>query len=226
MLREVAARYRGGVAMLVKLSEEEQSFDVLGSAFMCHKAGYLLTCAHIMGLADKLGVWFPQAGLAGFEKLSKDGNALIADARLVQYDAINDVALIKTNLSFGCPVDEYAKDDIPAGATIAYFGYPYSSRGLHVVHTATGVVAATVLSDRSTKQYQLDASVHEGCSGGPVVDVKTGKIFGILSGRFSPTGTTPSAMIGSYALGQESSISYATSISYGRDLMKQEGLIG
>jgi serine protease Do len=66
--------------------------------------------------------------------------------------------------------------------------------------------------------------VHEGNSGGPLVELATGRINGIVNGRFSPTGNAGGIKIGNHALGTESTISYATIIDYGTDLMKSEGL--
>lgn len=61
-------------------------------------------------------------------------------------------------------------------------------------------------------------------SGGPLIDVSTGKIIGVVSGRFSPTGNSASVWIGNHAIGTESTISFATAVSHARELMKAEGL--
>jgi serine protease Do len=81
------------------------------------------------------------------------------------------------------------------------------------------------MSENGTKRLQLDSMVHNGTSGGPLYDVGSEKIVGIISGKQSPTGASQGGvMIGNYALGQESSVAYATAIEYGIALMKQEGL--
>ena len=66
--------------------------------------------------------------------------------------------------------------------------------------------------------------VHEGYIGGPLIDLASGQIIGVISGRFSPTGNSASVRMGNHALGTESTISYATSIAYALALIKSEGL--
>ena len=66
--------------------------------------------------------------------------------------------------------------------------------------------------------------VHEGNSGGPLLELSTGQIIGVVLGRFSPTGSGGGIRIGNHPLGTESTISYAACISYGRALLKAEGL--
>lgn len=73
-----------------------------------------------------------------------------------------------------------------------------------------------------TRQYQLDAMVHEGCSGGPLVDRVSKQVIGIVAGRFSPVGNQGGVLIGGRPLGTESSISYATCIEHGIELLATE----
>ncbi|EHP39440.1 hypothetical protein OR16_31814 [Cupriavidus basilensis OR16] len=151
--------------------------------------------------------------------------------KVAQFDAVRDVALLKIEAGVGgkavLPDDMFMDENaVEVGATIAYIGYPFSHRGLTVRHIASATLASKIVTESGIRQFQLDAMVHEGCSGGPAIDANTGKIIGILSGRFSPVASAGgfAFVTGGHVIGGESSISYATSIAYGLDLMKAEGL--
>jgi serine protease Do len=118
------------------------------------------------------------------------------------------------------------ENQILVGSSVGYMGFPFAQSGLHTLKVSSSVISAKLISQTGTNQFQLDAMVHEGNSGGPLIDLASGKIIGIISGRFSPTGNGGSIRIGGHALGTESTISYATTIKYGKQLMQSEGLNG
>ena len=95
-----------------------------------------------------------------------------------------------------------------------------------VLRGAEGRGSGPPLSIKWQDAKQFDAMVEAGNSGGPLIDVVAGQIIGIVSGRFSPVGNGGGIRIGAHALGTESTISYATAISYGLQLMKSERLNG
>jgi len=204
---------------------DDGSLGIVGSGFLCHSKGYLLTCAHLINLTDKLAIIPPQP-INDFNTLTLERvNAI--DVIVAQYNSQNDVALLKmvSPQSLVVPTGLFGNEDqAMVGASVAYLGYPFGQSGLHALKVSSSIVSAKVLSDNNTKQFQLDAMVHEGNSGGPLIDIATGQIIGIISGRFSPVGNGGSVRVGNYALGTESSISYATTISYGKELLINEGL--
>ena len=151
----------------------------------------------------------------------------IIDVEITQFDTTHDCALLKINAEvtvnvmpnmFGDP------DKSPVGANILYFGYPFGDKGLHTLKVSSSIISSKAISNNNTKHFQLDSMVHDGNSGGPLVDIHSGQIIGMISGKFNPSGNSGGIMIGNYALGTESSISYATSIEYGINLMREEGL--
>ena len=209
--------------MIVKKETEQVNF--VGSGFLCHNDGYILTCAHTINLTDKLAIVPPQP-LNEFSQLTLERvNAF--DVIIVQYNTIHDVALLKiiNPLLISVP-DNILGDEklIQVGSSVGYIGFPFGQIGLHTVKVSQSIISSKVKSKNGTNQFQLDAMVHEGNSGGPLIDVSTSQIIGIINGRFSPTGNGASIRIGNHALGTESSISYATSINYGKELMIAEGL--
>ncbi|NMM07090.1 serine protease [Polaromonas sp.] len=205
----------------------EGTIDVIGSAFLCHAKGYLLTCAHSINLTDQL-CFIPPLPIDQFNPSHLERVNAIS-VTVAQYDAVNDAALLRIAESATAlvPANLFGDEDqTPVGASICYLGFPYAHSGQHALKVSGGVISSKVISAAGTKQFQFDAMVEAGNSGGPLIDVGTGQIIGIVSGRFSPTGNGGGIRIGNHALGTESTISYATAIRYGLQLMKSEGLNG
>jgi len=148
-------------------------------------------------------------------------------ATVAQFDAINDVALLKLPESVSVTVADLWVGQgvrISVGASVAALGVPFGNRGLHTVKLTGTLISGKSLTDQGSKRLHLDANVHEGNSGGPVVEVATGRIVGVVSGRFSPVGSGAGISIGDFALGSDSTISFAVPIEYGVALMRAEGL--
>lgn len=223
MFKAIAQHHGGGCIMIVKKETEQVTF--IGSGFLCHSQGYILTCAHTINLTDKLAIVAPQP-LNEFNQLTLE-RVNTFDVTVAQFDANNDVALLKiVNPSpLSVPANILGDEKIPQiGSSVCYIGFPFGQIGLHTIKISQSIISSKVKSQNRTNQFQLDAMVHEGNSGGPLIDLSSGQIIGIISGRFSPTGNGANIRIGNHALGTESSISYATSINYGKDLMIAEGL--
>ena len=68
-------------------------------------------------------------------------------------------------------------DEIEIGSEIAFLGYQFDQPNLsiHIGHIASQFIRAGV------NYLQLDASVNQGNSGGPLIDVNTGNVIGIIT---------------------------------------------
>lgn len=222
MLRQLVKQHAQGTVILARRDDVNSKIEPLGSAFLC-ASGYLFTCAHLFSLNTPLCIVIPQE-LVGFQPISFE-KVQIAKVQIRQYDAINDVALLKLDADAASNVPSNLLGDdsiVELGASCAFFGFPFSDSGLHVRHVAASVISAKVITPNGTKQYQLDAMVHEGCSGGPLFDRESQKAIGVVSGRFSPIGNSAGFFIGNRAIGTDSSISFATCISHGLALIEAE----
>lgn len=224
MLRQIAQHHSGGCLMIVRHTKEG-SVEFIGTGFLCHKQGYILTCSHFINLTDKLAAIAPQP-INEFNPLTLERVNVIS-LTISQYNSKNDVALLKISDPISVMVPDNIIGDeknIHVGSNVAYLGFPFGQSGLHTLKISSAIISSKVINANNTKNFQLDTMVHEGNSGGPLIDIATGKIIGIISGRFSPTGNGGGIKIGNYSLGSESVISYATTISYGKELLKEEGI--
>ena len=129
-----------------------------------------------------------------------EGQWQLRSARLLGRDRRNDLALLEID-GPALPALKLAAQDAPEGASIALMGFPIGN-ALGQVHTThRGIVSAWTsiavpagdpsglnpravrqLRDGAFKVMQLDAIAYPGNSGGPVLDVETGEVVGVLQG--------------------------------------------
>ncbi len=139
----------------------------VGSGFLIHRDGYLVTNAHVVDRAAEVKVTFA------------DGTVL--DAEEVAIDRTHDLAVLKLNARRSLPHLKLGRsDDLMPGETVVAIGNP-----LGLQHTVTtGVISALdrVLHFDNATDYkgliQTDASINPGNSGGPLLNV-LGELIGI-----------------------------------------------
>lgn len=141
-----------------------------GSGFVISSQGYILTNAHVIDGAAKLGVMFTD----GTEE----------EAILVGYDNTMDLAVLRVNRTGLYALKIGNSDELRVGEYIITIGDP---TGRELAGTTTfGIVSATartITIDGQTNTYiQVDAAVNPGNSGGPLIDLK-GEVVGIVSAK-------------------------------------------
>lgn len=210
MYRHVVRKPYQCTIMIFKVIPEG-TITFLGSGFFCHSSGYILTCAHHINLQDDIRVGFARK-IDSFNHQTLDYHQVVK-AKIVQYSPIDDLALLKLEVGITTDfnndiMDLYVESDV--GTTVLYFGYPFGQNDLHTVNVSQGLISSKIINNSGRKQYQLDAMVHEGTSGGPLVEAVTGRVIGIVCGRFSVSSI------------QNNMISYAIPISNALELFKKE----
>lgn len=194
-------------------------FGFRGTGFVVAGGLHVLTNAHVIpeetpGRVDRgiaVQVWTPEP------------QWLMRSAKLVSKDAAHDLALLQID---GPPVPalRLATTEAPEGTPIALIGFPIGGAlgYSHVTHR--GIVSARTaivppaagpqgLSERAVRQLrqgsfevvQLDATAYPGNSGGPVMNIETGEVVGVVS-MVLVKGTKEAA------LSAPSGISYAVTV--------------
>lgn len=141
----------------------------VGSGFVIHKDGYIVTNAHVVERAAEIKATFA------------DGTEL--DAREVAVDRQHDLAVLKVEAHRPLPYLRMGRsDDLMQGETVIAIGNP-----LGYAHTiTTGVVSALnrdLVFDSDhvySELIQTDASINPGNSGGPLLNI-LGELIGINS---------------------------------------------
>jgi serine protease Do len=210
--------------MLVRDQQEQVSF--LGSAFLVHRDGYLLTAAHLAADPNGLRV-VPTSYTEGFAPMRFDRVAAIPVA-VVRSDREHDVALlrIEEEVAIGVPDDFLGNtDNVRPGASVMVLGYSFGHEQMHTILTTSAVVSGKIHSPNWTRLILFDNMVHDGDRGGPLVHVADGHIVGIVSGRFEPAEVVRGSQEWDRVPPRDTNISFAVAIEYGLDLMREEGLL-
>ncbi|HEX7221169.1 MAG TPA: trypsin-like peptidase domain-containing protein [Burkholderiales bacterium] len=144
----------------------------LGSGFVIDAAGYIITNAHLVADAYEVSV-----RLADRREL---------EARVVGFDLLSDIALVKVEAGALQPVRLGDPAKLRAGEWVAAIGSPF---GLERSLTA-GIVSAlarTLPEESFVAFIQTDVAVNPGNSGGPLLNLR-GEVVGVTSAFYSETG--------------------------------------
>ena len=155
-----------------------------GSGFFVSKMGHVITNAHVV---------------KGCKKVTVGDNAnKQVPAEVVNTDRSNDLALLKLSSIEMASSESKAliqklsiavvplaskgllrSEDVRLGEKILVAGYPFGDAFSSAIKVTTGVVSSTRGVGDDSGQFQLDAAVQPGNSGGPIYD-SGGNIVGVV----------------------------------------------
>jgi len=147
----------------------EVAVQSLGSGFIVHPAGYIVTNAHVVSRATKIAV-----------TLSDNSKY---PARVISADPDHDLAVLKIEPPKGVSLPHLPlgrSDDLMVGETVLAVGNP-----MGLSHTVTGGIVSALDRElefaqgvKYTGLIQTDAPINPGSSGGPLLNVR-GELVGI-----------------------------------------------
>lgn len=137
-----------------------------GTGFYVSERGHLLTNNHVVESCSEIFVRQPSQPAIR--------------ARLVARDAANDLAVLTTDL----PQKAVPPLSIRArlGESVHIYGFPQSTILASTGNFTIGSVTATAGSGDDTRKIQISAPVHQGNSGGPVLD-QFGNVVGVVQSK-------------------------------------------
>jgi S1-C subfamily serine protease len=155
-----------------------------GSGFFVSKMGHVITNAHVV---------------KGCKKLTVGDNAnKQVPAELINTDNSNDLALLKLSSLEMASAESKSliqklsivvvplankgllrSEDVKLGEKVMVAGYPFGDTFSNTIKVTTGVVSATRGAGDNSSQFQLDAAVQPGNSGGPIYG-SGGNIVGVV----------------------------------------------
>ena len=139
-----------------------------GTGFFITDDGYLISNYHVVKDATKVRL------LTG---------AGLIDAKVVQVDAANDLALLKADGRFA-PLPIAASRTVNLGGTVATVGFPDIGLQGFAPKLAKGEIASLSGAADDPRYFQISVPVQPGNSGGALVDER-GNVIGIVSAKLN-----------------------------------------
>jgi S1-C subfamily serine protease len=170
---------------------EPLSKEASGSGFCLNDEGYLLTNAHVVFKEEGEDLSFlALSDEMDFEAtleltVTFSGESLKREAKLIDWvrEGDQDLALLKIEPFDGMPTIGKLKLDSPeptGGTEVFCIGFPL---GRSVMQQGETVIASTfrgIVSRKVRSYLQVDAAIHPGASGGPVID-GAGSVVGVVT---------------------------------------------
>ena len=223
-LVDAVARVKPSV-LAVGFYTETQSprFAFRGSGFVVGDGNLLVTNAHVVERGSEIA---SEASLMVHSRVDDAGQVRVRRAEVVEIDKAHDLALLRFT---GDPLPTLALGKAGAvreGQSVAFIGFPLGGVLGFAPVTHRGVVSSITtvalpspsarqldtrtvqrLRDGPFAMLQLDATAYPGNSGGPLFDVETAAVVGVVN-MVALKGTRESALT------QPSGISYAVPVEF------------
>ena len=160
-----------------------RSDDGLGSGFFISPDGYIVTNAHVVGKNRDVGViLYDNRNVMDKTKPTDDPKTdtirnKVAFARVLKVNKKRDLALLKMEgENYPWLEMETNRKAYATGRKVVAIGAP---RGIEWT-TTEGIISA-LHDDNGRDTIQTDAAINGGNSGGPLIDLQTGKVIGVNS---------------------------------------------
>lgn len=139
-----------------------------GTGFFVNTEGVVATNAHVVEDCEEIRVKTP------------DGT--VDSARVLNRDASNDLALLKTDIA--SKKAARVRIGVRLGEGIAAFGYPHADMLSTSGNFTLGNVTALTGMNDDSRYFQISAPVQSGNSGGPLLDT-SGNVVGVVSAKLN-----------------------------------------
>ena len=147
-----------------------------GSGFIISEEGYVVSNYHVVEGSSRLSV------------ITHDNQSY--DAKIVGYDAANDVAVLKVEAAGLQAAKIGSSDALIVGDQVVAIGHPLGNKAATLTVGYVSAKDQSVTTDGSIiNMLQTDAAINSGNSGGPLFNMH-GEVIGITSAKYS--GTTSS----------------------------------
>jgi len=167
---------RSGVVNLIL----ERNGERIASATGFLIDGYLVTASHVLreGMFETLVIRFDEDSSTNGIKLDRDfvlGKIRSESDKGAHNFAVLEISEPEFEGHYRFKLGE--SENIQAGQQILFFEYPYDSPHL----TSHVAYISAVFDEGTTRVLQLDGSVNPSNSGGPVIDVPSGRVIAIVT---------------------------------------------
>ena len=194
--RSIAVYEKAKESVVQIISSSEFSDSGQGSGVIVSSDGYIVTNKHVLGSGSAFNVNFYDQSTS--------------QAVLVGYDALSDIAVLKTDRTGLKAIGIGSSGNLVVGQTVLAIGNPFGYTWSLTSGMISGLSRMVFNSSGSVlpNMIQTDALINPGNSGGPLLDGK-GNMVALVSSIYSTSGTAQGI---SFALPVETVSTIAKSI--------------
>jgi S1-C subfamily serine protease len=190
--------------------------NLVGTGFL-HKSGNIITADHVVRDCQSLQMILP------------DGR--IAPVTTMAMDQDHDLALVKPSVEIkAAPLPLASGNDFKVGTQVSTWGFPAGYFGLAPMLSVgylAGIDAFQLRPGTIIRQWIVNAAFNGGNSGGPLVHVETGAVFGVVSSKLAPLSKESVEILRALEANSGTGIIYNAKDSNGKDVTFTEGqLVG
>ena len=158
------------------------TYQASGSGFIITSDGYILTNYHVISGSKTVTV------------ATYDHNTY--DAKVIGYDASNDIAVIKIDADNLTPVTLGDSDTLRVGESVYAIGNPLGELTFSLTGGIVSALSRNVQTEAGTSMslIQTDCAINSGNSGGALFNTR-GEVIGITNAKYSSSGMGSEAEI-------------------------------
>ena len=158
------------------------TYQASGSGFIITSDGYILTNYHVINGSKTVTV------------ATYDHNTY--DAKVIGYDASNDIAVIKIDAENLKPVTLGDSDTLRVGESVYAIGNPLGELTFSLTGGIVSALSRNVQTEAGTTMslIQTDCAINSGNSGGALFNTR-GEVIGITNAKYSSSGMSSEAEI-------------------------------
>ena len=155
------------ISQLSKKIDNKIVVAASGTGFFVSSIGHIISNHHVIDGCDKI-------------KFPFNGKKIKADVLAV--DKMNDLAILKANIN-PSKVYPVATEDVSLLEDIIIAGYPLGKRVSAAIKTSKGSITALAGYGDNYSEFQTDAALNSGNSGGPIINQK-GNVVGVAVANY------------------------------------------
>ena len=183
-----------------------------GTGFL-HKSGNIITADHVVHDCKSLRL-----------VLSDNTNEA---ATVVAEDQDRDLAAIKPNAPIKAEALPIASsDDFKVGTEVSTWGFPAGYFGLSPMLSVgylAGVDAVRLKDGTIVRQWVVNAAFNGGNSGGPLIQIENGEVFGVVSSKLAPISPEAASILQALEKNAGTGVMYNGKTADGKDIHATEG---
>jgi hypothetical protein len=148
-----------------------------GSGFFALKPGVVITNAHVLGMLGKHAGAPKSVDVVLYSGEAKETKF---KAAVVGVDRDNDLAVVRVEGdSLPAPLDVELKRQLGETQKVYVFGFPFGVQlGKNITISESSISSLRTNGTDSVQQIQVNGGIHQGNSGGPLVNTE-GKVIGV-----------------------------------------------